>query len=77
MTTEVQAAQAKLCNARKKAAVLGDEARRLYMVYLAGKKRWLAAVDHIDVLDREVDEKIAIEAAFAERQKKNGDKPTK
>lgn len=74
--TEIQVAQVKLCNARRRAAELGDEARRQYMIYLAAKKRWLAAVDHIDVLDRQVDEKIAIEAAFLERQKKD-DKPAK
>jgi hypothetical protein len=65
--SEVQVAQIRLCNARERAKMLGDDARRQYMVYLAAKKVWLAEVDRIDVLDRAVDEKVAIERAFAER----------
>ena len=67
---EIQIAQIKVCNSRRKAKELGDDARRQYMVYLAAKKLWLAEVDRTAVLEKEVDEKVAIERAFEERKRK-------
>lgn len=66
--SEVQVAQIRLTNARDRAKMLGDEARRQCMVYLASKKQWLDAVDLIAVRDREMNEKAAIEAAFSQRE---------
>ena len=68
--SEVEIALARLSNARDQAKVLGEEARRQYMIYKSAKERWLAAVDLIDVRDRELDEKAAIQQAMDKQAEK-------
>jgi hypothetical protein len=69
--SEIDVARVRLNNAREKAKVLGADARRAAMVYLAARKRWLESLDVIDVRDRELDEKVAIELAYKERKRRN------
>lgn len=68
---EIQIAQARLRMARSDARDLGNVARLAAENLKAARGRWVAALDKVDAIEREVNEKLAIEQAMHKRKERN------
>lgn len=70
MSEEIRLAQIRLSNARQLAKQIGDDCRRTAVVLIAERTRWFSALDRVARLEREINEKITIEAAIQNRERR-------
>ena len=68
--SSIQLAQSRLNLARQRSRMLGDKARANCEVYLDARRQWLDALEREWVIEKEVNEQLAIEMAFREREKR-------